>query len=32
MPTEKEVYSQQADQYEALIAREDHQGSILRTI
>jgi ubiquinone/menaquinone biosynthesis C-methylase UbiE len=32
MPDNKTVYSQYADRYEALIAREDHQGNILRTL
>lgn len=32
MSTEKEVYDHQADKYEALIAREDYQGNILRTL
>ena len=32
MPDNKTVYSQYADQYEALIAREDYQGNILRTL
>jgi ubiquinone/menaquinone biosynthesis C-methylase UbiE len=32
MPTEKEVYSSHADQYERLIRREDYQGNLLATI
>ena len=32
MLNNKTVYSQYADQYEALIAREDHQGNILRML
>lgn len=32
MTDHKTVYSEQADQYEALIAREDYQGNILRTL
>lgn len=32
MSTEKEVYDRQADKYEALIAREDYQGNILRAL
>jgi 2-polyprenyl-3-methyl-5-hydroxy-6-metoxy-1,4-benzoquinol methylase len=32
MPTEKEVYTAHADQYERLIRREDYQGNILREI
>ena len=32
MPTEKEVYESQADQYERLIRREDYQGNILSAI
>ncbi len=32
MPDNKTVYSQYADQYEALIAREDYQGNILLTL
>jgi ubiquinone/menaquinone biosynthesis C-methylase UbiE len=32
MPDNKTVYSHYADQYEALIAREDYQGNILRTL
>jgi ubiquinone/menaquinone biosynthesis C-methylase UbiE len=32
MPDNKTVYSQYADEYEALIAREDYQGNILRTL
>lgn len=32
MTDHKTVYSEQADQYEALIAREDYQGNILRAL
>ena len=32
MTDHKTVYAQQADKYEALIAREDYQGNILRTL
>ena len=32
MTDHKAVYAQQADRYEALIAREDYQGNILRTL
>lgn len=32
MTDHKTVYSEQADKYEALIAREDYQGNILRTL
>lgn len=32
MPTEKEIYQTEGEKYEALIAREDHQGNILRTL
>ena len=32
MPTEKEVYEANADQYERLIRREDYQGNILAAI
>lgn len=32
MPDNKTVYSHYADQYESLIAREDYQGNILRTL
>jgi ubiquinone/menaquinone biosynthesis C-methylase UbiE len=32
MPDNKTVYSNYADEYEALIEREDHQGNILRTL
>ncbi len=32
MPTEQEVYAQHAPEYEALVAHEDYQGNILRTI
>jgi ubiquinone/menaquinone biosynthesis C-methylase UbiE len=32
MPDNKTVYSHYADEYEALIAREDHQGNILQTL
>jgi ubiquinone/menaquinone biosynthesis C-methylase UbiE len=32
MPTQAEIYETEGDKYEALIAREDHQGNILRTV
>ncbi len=32
MPDEKTVYAQHADKYEDLVAREDYQGNILRTL
>ena len=32
MPTEKEVYANHAVEYEALVAREDYQGNILKAI
>jgi ubiquinone/menaquinone biosynthesis C-methylase UbiE len=32
VPTHREVYASHAEQYEALIAREDHEGNILRAI
>jgi SAM-dependent methyltransferase len=32
MPDNKTVYSHYVDEYEALIAREDYQGNILRTL
>ena len=32
MPDNKTVYSQYADEYEALIAREDYRGNILQTL
>jgi ubiquinone/menaquinone biosynthesis C-methylase UbiE len=32
MPDNKTVYSRYADEYEALIAREDYQGNILRSL
>jgi len=32
MPDNKTVYSHYAEEYEALIAREDHQGNIMRTL
>jgi ubiquinone/menaquinone biosynthesis C-methylase UbiE len=32
MPDNKTVYSHYADEYEALIAREDHQGNIMPTL
>ncbi len=32
MPTQKEIYQNSADAYEALIVREDYQGNILRTL
>jgi ubiquinone/menaquinone biosynthesis C-methylase UbiE len=32
MPTHKEVYESHADEYEALVSREDYEGNILKTI
>jgi ubiquinone/menaquinone biosynthesis C-methylase UbiE len=32
MPTQEEIYQTKADEYEALIAREDYQGNILKTL
>ena len=32
MPTHKEVYARHAQEYEALVSREDHEGNILKTI
>ena len=32
MPTQEEIYKNEGDQYEALIAREDFQGNILRAL
>ncbi len=32
MPSEKEVYAEHAEEYEALVSREDYQGNILKTI
>jgi ubiquinone/menaquinone biosynthesis C-methylase UbiE len=32
MPTQEEIYKTEGDKYEALIAREDHQGSILKAL
>jgi ubiquinone/menaquinone biosynthesis C-methylase UbiE len=32
MPTFEEIYAQHAAQYDALVAREDYQGNILRTL
>lgn len=32
MPTQEEIYKTNGDKYEALIAREDHQGNILTTL
>ncbi len=32
MPSEKEVYAMHADEYEALVSREDHQGNILKSL
>ena len=32
MPAQEEIYKTEGDKYEALIAREDHQGNILRTL
>jgi len=32
MPTQEEIYKTQGDKYEALIAREDYQGNIMRVL
>lgn len=32
MPSEAEIYSQHAAEYEALVSREDHEGNILKAI
>ena len=32
MPSEKEVYESHANDYEALVSREDHEGNILKSI
>jgi len=32
MPTQEEIYKTEGDKYEALIAREDHQGNILKSL
>lgn len=32
MPTQEEIYKTEGDKYEALIAREDHQGNILKAL
>lgn len=32
MPTQEEIYQTEGDKYEALIAREDYQGNILKTL
>jgi ubiquinone/menaquinone biosynthesis C-methylase UbiE len=32
MPTQAEIYKTEADKYEALIAREDYQGNILKSL
>lgn len=32
MPTQEEIYKTEGDKYEALIAREDYQGLILKTL
>jgi ubiquinone/menaquinone biosynthesis C-methylase UbiE len=32
MPTQAEIYKTEGDKYEALIAREDYQGNILKTL
>lgn len=32
MPTEQETYARHADQYEALISREDYKGNVLKAI
>jgi ubiquinone/menaquinone biosynthesis C-methylase UbiE len=32
MPTQEEIYQTEGDKYEALIAREDYQGNIIKTL
>jgi hypothetical protein len=32
MPTQEEIYKTEGDKYEALIAREDYQGNILKAL
>jgi len=32
MPEEQDIYKTEGDKYEALIAREDHQGNILKAL
>ncbi|MBK7450870.1 MAG: hypothetical protein IPJ47_16210 [Anaerolineales bacterium] len=32
MTTQEEIYKTEGDKYEALIAREDHLGNILKTL
>jgi ubiquinone/menaquinone biosynthesis C-methylase UbiE len=32
LPTQEEIYKTEGDKYEALIAREDYQGNILKTL
>ncbi len=32
MPTQEEIYKTEGDKYEALIAREDYQGNIMRAL
>jgi ubiquinone/menaquinone biosynthesis C-methylase UbiE len=32
MPTQEEIYKTEGDKYEALIAREDYQGNIMRSL
>ena len=32
MPTQEEIYKAEGDQYEALVAREDYQGNILKSL
>ena len=32
MPTQEEIYKTEGDKYEALIAREDYQGNIIKTL
>ena len=32
MPTQEEIYQTEGDKYEALIAREDYQGNILKSL
>lgn len=32
MPTQEEIYKTEGDKYEALIAREDYEGNILKTL
>ena len=32
MPTQEEIYKTDGDKYEALIAREDYQGNIMKSL